>query len=737
MLAVLIGLGAPSVGAVLFWLLVAGGFRTDAFIAAFAAATVVIALGELGAYALGRHRPPLGGHGTALLGPTWWRSATLIGAIVAVCAIVFVLGLDIWAPGLLAVRSAPLATLVVIVAVAWFALRAIELAVVAVVGSPWSWLARALLAFGRIALVVAFTLDDGLRGETLAILIWSLPVLAAVAAVGVPAFGLISDGGAPPDAVARGVIGVAPWPWLAHAARWAAIAVVTIVALGRLTALDAADYYVAWLVVGLATVIIEQLVSAVTTGVLRTDPSNDRAISRALLWSVLLAVGGILVVGVFGPLLIDVVVGEPGNAAALRWLGLVLVPRAVVATFVLRLLTESRTLVVTVLRVTMAVGTVVLALALVGSFEVMGLVLAWLVVEAVAAVAALGALTVWWWGARLSGPPAEIATRLTTLGRSLKARPERSERNRQVMVMLDGMYQTSPEWERVSATPTSQNLRVAGHEGRPPLLLELSRTPDGARLLEKRRTAVRDINRIPELHGLRSLVPFPIDHGDEPSPYLVESVVSGQPGSVAAGPELVRSRVEAITDVIVELHHATASTLVVDADLLDEWVATPLKRLGDAVRLPDGDLARVARIMFEGINGLSLAGARIHGDLRMDNALFDEGGSRLKGITGWEWSQSGPIALDWGVLALSAIMAEEERDLGPVVRDLLDEPARLRLHPAFVSAVGDAVPPKVLVMMSWLQYTRPEVLHAGTDGLSRFWQARNVEPVFQRLFDGP
>ncbi len=742
------GVSRPSLAVAAFWLVVAARFRTDAFATSFALAVVATMLGELASAGLPTGATRLLPRRGSDAVPVIVRMGLVTGAAAAVLGLIFVLGVDIWAPDLLSVRASVGLALVFVAATAASVTFRVAEAVLTTVPerAPALWWARAGVSVGRLVLALILSAGAGPEGETAALVSWALPLVVAAAALATLAYQWLGPPSSADRAEAVGepvvasilshrrLLAAGRREWIAGAAGAVAVGIVVLLALARLELAAAARYFVVWVVVGAGLVLVDEGIEAVTGSQVRSDQSDDRSLTRALGTNVGLALAAAVFLALILPAAVALLGDGVGDGVGgLRALSLLVVPAALISTAAIRLLAEDRPTAVAGLRVGVAVVAVLLAVVLVGSLGTVGLVLSWLLAYGLAAAACALVLTAWWWAARLDGTPAAIMEWLVGRIRWVRLVPDRGDMNRQVRDLLPHLYATTPDWTRQAVSPIRQTLMVAGHDGRPPLRLELARTPVGAGQLARRRSAVSEINGLANVGSLRPLVPFPIDQGQEPSVYLVESVVSGEPGNARSDAALLKRRVEAVTAVVGELHAETAHELVIDEAVLDHWVAKPLRRLGDSVRIPDADLARAAGMMFEGLNGKTLRAGRIHGSLRLDQALFDAGGDRLKGLISWEWSEPGPIALDWGVLGLSAVMAEEQRDLGPVVRRLLDEPATLRLHPAFASPLGDAVPPRVLVLLAWLQYTRPIVAGYGSRGLSRYWEARNIRPVLSKL----
>lgn len=748
-LSALVGVTTPSIAVVAFWLLAAGRFGAEGFAPAFALAAVIAAVGRVAQLGMAqglRRRLPEGATGA---GPVVVRAAALATAGAALLALLFVFVLDLWAPDLLDLRlTDPLAAFVVAAAVAWGLYLLGEALLESLFDEQdWVWIMRAAVAVLRVVLLLALSTVSAGGGDDRIVVAWALPILVAVGgvvffvvrpmvidALAVPMPALANPASPPPFSLQRlrllGRIG-----WLRALTPSVAVAVLAVLAVARFEPGDATHYHLAWLITFAGLLVVAGLVTAVTTPRVSVDRIDDQALSKTLLLNILVGLVGYgLLLGVG-----QLVAALPGDAfdgiaGPMAVLTALVIPWAITTTFTVRLEAEGHLAEVLIGRAVGVVLVVALGSVLSGPMGFDGLAVAWLVIAVAAAGIAVDGLTLWWWAPKLSGGLARVGAAVAATFQRLRGLLQRRNLNQQVDQYLTVLYQTMPGWRREATTELRQTLAIVGHDGRPPLRVELARTDEGGAELRRRRTAVTDLNGMSGLTGLRNLAPYPIDHGEHLGrAYLVESVVSGERGDAPANAALRGQRIDALAAALGDLHSQTAAEVTMDESNLERWVTHPLRRLGDGGRLPEADLSRVATRLVEGLRGKTLPGARIHGSLRLDLALFEQGGPRLTGLINWEWSEDGPIALDWGVLALSSLTLEQGRDLGPVVRDLLDRPTTLTDHRAFASAATGDVSPTVLLLLSWLQYVRPEVAGSGEAGLGRYWEARNVVPVVRHL----
>lgn len=658
-------------------------------------------------------------------------------------AVVFVAGLGFWAPKLISLRDPPLLVLIVVVAAGAWAIFRVQVTVLPTVRRPaWLPVEHAALGGARVLLLIPLSGMSGSVGTFGVLLAWLLPVPFIVGYIAVAVDRLLPG---------PGLIGMASQSsrWTTTNARLdrtgtaARSVVVTIILLIIVAAdgLERAAYFIAaWMIAD----VLYRLASVLAReAILESVPDGVRADRFRLLRTVeTMAVA--IPVAVIGALIAPWILEAFGSAYAdaavplLRLLLIAALPTIAIRTLTARLLIDGREAAVLAIEMVTALALVGASWLLIGVAGLSGLGLAWLIVMIVVAAGSMIGQSVWWWAPMLSGSPARLVSSVAGLSGASRRLTERRALNHQVVDTLSVLYRSAPSWRRLWSTADRQAVAVAGHEGRPPLRIEFARSRTGADALARRVSAVSTMNGTEGIADLRTLVPYPIDHAQDWSAnYLIESAVSGQPGIAAAGPELASTRVEAVVKAVSQLHAATGERRPLDGEILDQWVTRPLRSLSDTCGRSDIEFVPIRRLLFDGLEGVEVHFARLHGNLRLENMLFEPERAKLTGILGWDWSERGPVIVDWGVLALSALQCQERDDVGMIVSRLLVEPDRFVEHPAFVAALaddgGEELSPRALVLLAWLHYLKPTLLEASDSGMGDYWMARNVQPVLSQL----
>ena len=733
----------------IFWVVAAHQYAPADLGLAAAAITTVVMLAEVAQLGLRsdlvRVVPRAGEDGRRLT----VQSYTLTVVVVVVLASIFVAGLGLWAPAIVALRhSVFTVALFVLTAAFLVALLIGEGALLGVGMAPWLSVEVGLLGVARIILLVPLAGLAGWWGDFGPFVAFGAPGILAAGVLGVVAWRALSDQPGTPVvadlAVPRlrsaersvdAMLSSTKLDWAASAARQAAIGILPLIVLAGEGGTGTAYFVVAWVL----ACVVYRLSASLGEG-LAAEPQSATGTAykqglHASLLGMALAVPVAVVAIVAAPWLLRAFGAEYADESStvLRLLLLGAVPNVVTRVHLGRLRREGRGGVALGFELVVALVTLIVAWILLRVGGVAGVGLAWSLVMALAAAYVILVESVWWWGPRLSGRPARIVGAIARLGdRWTELRAVRSM-NEQVREKLDALYPTQPSWTRLSSDNDRQSIAVTGHDGRPPLRLELARTALGSELLAKRVVAVSELNKLADLASFRGLIPYPIDHCREKTmTYLVESTISGQVGDVVDQPAPVDQRVDAISAALAQLHRSTADTIVFDQASLDRWISRPLRTLGDSCGIDDEHLVDLGRILFSSMEGMRLEAGRIHGSLRLDRTLFDANG-KLTGLLGWEWSDTGPVVLDWGTLALSGLKVKRQDDLGPVVTSLLQDPEPFLTHQAFATKPPEGVDAKALILFSWLRYLLPELYPMAQHGAGRYWLARNVQPVMGAL----
>lgn len=737
----------------LFWLLAARQYDSADLGVGAAVITAMILLADVSHLGLRtglvRFVPTAGRDTRALIARSYGLSMGTAG----LGALVFVAGLGLWMPELAVLRSWGFGLLFVTATMCWVVFQLEDSVMLALRLAHWVPVENGV--FGVLKIVLLFPLA-GLAGRSAQLgvyLAWSLPVFVVVAVVTfaiastlnrVEAAAQAADGVARPAGLRglltmqlsmRQVLSYSLVDWAATMSRSAVIGVLPMLVLATRGGSVAAYWSIAWTIA-----FSVYMLSANVGDALLAEASYDQDnVDRHTLHS------GLLSMAISAPVVVVAIAAAPwvlqafgreyadGAATALRLLLLGSIPNVVTRTYVGRLRAEGRMAAVLVYEAVISAGVLVLGWALLHAMGIAGVALAWLLVLTLAAVYVLAVELVGWWGPRLGPRGAGRMRTLLRLVERIDRRRPRPALDQAVHATLAARYATRPSWRRLDLSPHSQAVQVSGHEGRPPLRMEIAITPWGADVLGRRVAAITALGDMTGLPSFRALVPFPIEYhtGSDPH-FLIESGLSGTPGT-----ELVRAGaagrtaddlVQAIHDPLTAVHQATAGWLTFGADELDVWVSQPLRHLAEAAALPPQDMVSLGRVLCDGLAGQRVPSARIHGNLGLSRALFDPSG-RLTGLVDWEWSAQGPVFLDWCSLALSAVAVHSDQDIGGAAREMLEDPEVFRTHPGLARQALPEIDSRVLVLFTWLHTVVPLLRSAPEHGWGRYWMIRNVEQV--------
>lgn len=736
----------------LFWLLAARQYDSADLGVGSAVITAMILLADVSHLGLRtglvRFVPTAGPDTRALIA----RSYGMSMAVAGLGAVVFVLGLGWWMPELAVLRSWGFGLLFVAATMCWVVFQLEDSVLLALRLAHWVPVENGV--FGALKIVLLFPLA-GLAGQSAQLgvyLAWSLPVFAVVAVVTVAVASAVARietaqaaaGTRRPGGLRgllamqlpmRQVLSYSLVDWAATMSRSAVIGVLPMLVLATRGGSVAAYWSIAWTIA-----FSVYMLSANVGDALLAEASYDQDnVDRHTLQS------GLLSMAISAPVVVVAIVATPwvlrafgqeyseGASTALRLLLLGSIPNVVTRTYVGRLRAEGRMAAVFAYEATISVGVLLLGWALLHAMGIAGVAVAWLSVLALAAVYALAVELVGWWGPRLGPRGAGRMRSLLRLVERIERRRPRPALDQSVHATLATRYATRPAWRRLELSPHSQTVQVSGHEGRPPLRMELAITPWGAEVLGRRVAAIAALGDMTGLPSFRALVPFPIEHHTATDPhFLIESGLSGTPGTALVGARgagrSADDLVQAIHDPLTAVHQATAGWLTFGPDELDMWVSQPLRHLGEAAGLPAEDVVSLGRVLCDGLAGQRVPSARIHGNLGLSRALFDPSG-RLTGLVDWEWSAQGPVFLDWCSLALSARAVQSDSDIGGTAREMLEDPEVFRTHPGLARQALPDMDSRVLVLFTWLHTIVPQLRSAPEHGWGRYWMIRNVDQV--------
>ena len=297
---------------------------------------------------------------------------------------------------------------------------------------------------------------------------------------------------------------------------------------------------------------------------------------------------------------------------------------------------------------------------------------------------------------------------------------------------------------------------MVGPPGQPPAaVVKIPSTSDGVASQRREAEALAALRSEPSLGDLAALIPGRLAEGELGGvAYTVERAVPGVEGRVLLGrkdPAMKEKVVAAAAEVIRCLHRATATTAVVDDELLERWVSSRVRLLAPATRNAPA-LERLEQLLRRAWEGRSVEVSWIHGDYWPANVIFDpesEPGSepeselgtgsdplRVAGIIDWEWAAARELpAHDLLYLVVHMRMLAEGRELGPVVQSLLAGNAGELLGPAERELLEPAgvTPDRETVLAVWLRHVAYNLTQSPGDARNWIWTSRNVDQVLRSL----
>lgn len=694
-----------------------------------------------------------------------WRAYGVAMAAAAVAASVFVLGLGWWMPELLVLRSWFYGPLFVATTACWVVFQMEDSSLLALRLAHWIPVENGIFGLVKVLLllpVAALALGDSRLGVFLA---WAVPVFPVVVLVNVAvraavrrqnlaaAAAGVAPAAAGPSAPsprralrgtfdagalgvpARELLSFSLADWSATASRTALTGLLSLLVLAY-EGPEASAYYGVAATIALSL----QLISVHIGDALLTESSHDRdAVDRNTLHSGLLGIAisapVVLVATILAPVVLSLFGAEypAGASTVLRLLLIACLPNVVTRIYVGRLRADRRIKAVIGFELALAVAELAGGWLLLLMTGIGGVGVAVLVATTLGAFYVLTVESSAWWWSRLPPVWRRRLNAVAAAGQKVVGLRRRGELSRAVNAALATRYRTVPTWRRAVLTPHLQSVAVAGHEGRPPLRLELASTDWGADVLARRAAASTAIAALSDLSSFRALIPYTIDDQSRgEGRFLLESALSGRPGSDLGRNQEVLPLVEAVHRAMDELHRATPGWITFGPDELEHWVSQPIRRLSDNLSLEPGSLVGLGRFLCDELRGRRVPAARIHGNLGLSTALFDPSG-RLTGIVDWEWSDRGPAFLDWCTLALSAQVVELRTELGAIVRDLLEDPEVFTSHQSLARRSLPDVQAPVLILLAWLHLLVPAVTASSAPARGLPVHTEAVEPVLAWL----
>jgi O-antigen/teichoic acid export membrane protein len=763
-LSLMTGTMATSALGLVFWLLAARLYSKEDLGVASTAVFTMMMLADVACLGLRtglvRFIPGAG----AATGRTIVGSYALVLAASTAVAAVFLAGLGWWAPDLLALRAGFWVAVFYVVATAFWALFMLQDAIlVGLRRAPWVpaenslfGVAKILLLFPLLPLapelgifwawtIPAFPIVFGINA-LIAMVVGrarqaTAPANAATDVVEVDASAAPAEAGATASDdnagsardLLRSILAFSVADWVASLARLVALTVIPLMVLNAEGREGAAYFNPAWLIAFAVLSLSANAAYALLAETSYERDSLNRNSVQAVLLSLALTVP-IIVVGIVGAPLFLLLFGDgfsENSTPVLRLLLLAAIPNVIYQIFVGRLRYQGRMLAVIAVESLLALTVVGLTWLLLPRFGIVGVGLAWLLSLTALALAAVASETLWWWASRVDP---RVVRGLARSARWFSPdRPDRGMAPRAAEVVrrlgLDGR---AVLWLR--GRTERQTAVVAGEQD---IMVELAKTEAGAAELRRFGTVVDEISSTPELAAVHRLLPTVLDRRDGDEAFLAWRSGGGVSAARLVADELVH--VATVSRLVLHhlepLHRWRSRPVVVDEEVIESWMSDPVAHLSARGRAGTDGIDRIRRVLLADLAGRTVTVGRIHGELALPNIVMEPEPPAVLGLTRWEWSRDFPLVADPARLALSDLSRRSHRDVGHVVRQLLDDPEPFVSHPAMLIGSLNDVPGRAALVLTWLQSvgrSRPPRRAMSPDS---FWLARNAQPVLAALAD--
>lgn len=717
-----------------FWVLAARLYRPEDFGVATTAVYTMMMLADVACIGLRtglvRYLPIAGRRtpGTIALGYGVAVSASLaIGTV-------FLLGLDLWARDLDALRAALLLAVFFVAGTAFWALFMLEDSVlVGLRKAPWVPIENTLFGLAKIALLFPFASLSPTLGIFWA---WTIPVFPIVVGVNALVARLVRSTAGPapepPPSLRRDLMSFSLADWVAALARLAALGVIPLMVLAQEGKAAAGYFQAAWLIAfttfALSSNAADALLAESSYERTRLDRNSFHAGALALTLT-----APIIVVGVIGAPLLLLIYGDDyaaNSSAVLRILLPAAISNAVYQIFIGRLRSKNRIGQVVLFETLLAVLVVGLASLLLPRYGIEGVGVAWLVGLTLVATNAMVVESRWWWASWID---TATVRRLGAVRRAARRRRPGRRPDPPVDAVLDlvGVAGAVGRWRRIEGDV--QALVVTGRRG-PDLVVELAATPAGVDAVMRRRRAVQRLTADPSLSEMHPLLPTIHAAGDGPPAHTAWVATPGiRASEVVAGGAPIEVVVSLILDALEPMHRATARTVVVTEADVDRWAEPSIGYLSTVGHAAPAALDRLRRLLNRDLVGASVEVATLHGRPTLYTTFLATDPLVVTGLVEWGFSDERPTVLDAATLALTALASSSGRELGEIVVDLLDDPGPFETHPAVARRSTAPLSPVAVVLLAWLRLVGHPRAAGEVMSSDEFWLARNARPVLATL----
>lgn len=744
---------------VLYWILAARNYTTEAVGLNTAIISMMIFLAHVSQFnmrnALNRFVPGAGQATKRLVGYSYLISL----AMTLVTSLIFILGIDFWAPKLSFFGSSPFFIFwFTLATMAWGIFVLEESVLIGLRQAVWVPVVNLIFATSKIGLLYAFAIGLADYGPFAS---WTVPALLLL----LPVNYLIFRRLIPQQAKTKQVTPIVPaqiakyvaGDYLGSLATIATTTLLPLIVLERAGATATAYYYLSWTIAYALYLVSRNMgMSLITEAAIDLEKLNGYSY-RIFVQSARLVVPVVAIIVLLAPYLLQLF-GKDYAAEAtilLRLLSLSAIPNIITSLYIDIARVQRRMSAIIVVQGLLSSLVLILSYILLEVYGVMGVGIAWLISQSIIAVGLLLTELRSVWTSNLNW---QSALRLVALPRRLcssRRHRQRIEKAEQLVPHI--LPKISPQlttsaptsWEIQHLLPTESDMTVImlGPKGEAAEgVLKLPQSNQAIMSLLQQLRVLDTLHADARLSDWRTLLPTVLAKGKSAGQaYIVEEMLTGLEGrKVLSNPMTRRQMQRAAVIAIGRLHQRTAKSVLVDDNMLKRWVDEPILILRGVKGMPfyrgkDKALDRLANELHQRLGGRKVTVSWVHGDFAPRNILVSPDGTKVTGIVDWEDGTENDLPqIDLILLLLSTRMFVQKRELGDVIIELLNGGKWTAYEGSLLEAAefmlpGDPLEMRTILLLCWLRHISSNLSKSKRYMGNWLWVRNNIEAVLRAL----
>lgn len=712
-------------------------------------------LSQLGMVNVANRFVPTAGRATAKLVLVGYALALTLAFITSV---VFVIGIDWWAPSLHFIHGdAQLAGWFIGSTMGWVIFVIQDAVLVGLRQATWVPIENVIFAVSKIALLVVFATLIPQYGVFAS---WVIPSIVIVIPTNIFIFGILIPRHVRITAgksmrlkvgeIARFIAGNYTSTLIWNAT----VSVLPLIVIAVVGAEVSAYFYLPWTIAFALHMVSTNMNMSFLTEV-ATDASRLATYSyRTWLQTMRLLVPAVIIIELTAPYILAIFGGNYAaeGATLLRLLTLATLSYSFTDHFLEIARAQQRNRAAVIVQTVLCSMILVLGSIMLHFWGITGLGVAWFIAQtSVGLFLATTQLGNMWL------PQVNLAAlgKLLQLARTSAWRLRNRKTNADVLNLVPGLLNNvkvagdmpSPAaWTEFHILPTTTDMTVVtlGSADAPAVaLLKLPRTDAAWQNYLTQLRVLSALRENPNLQGFSRLLPFVIASGSYANRrYAIEQMLAGVDTLPLLGdPSKFATLLAVAAEAIKELHQATAEIKTVDSTLLGKWVDARLDILSQVYRkrkpglVSSAVLRKLRDQMHDELTGHTVTVSWIHGDYWPGNLRTTPDGAQIAGILDWELASANELPmLDVMLLIITFRMAVDRLGMGDVIRRLLLDESWLPCESAILLQARrdystDSISNRTLILLTWLRHVSDELLKSSHLATHWLWLAKNIEEV--------